>query len=327
MITSFFNPAEYDSKKRNFDQFIGPIRDGGLNWMLAECAFGDAPFCFEASLKVFRVRSRSVLWQKERLLNHVVRQLPASCTKIAWVDADVLFTNPDWAVETSLALEQFPLVQPYSEVIRLPPRTRVYRGEGRVWPSFAARRSENPSSLYAGKFDAHGHTGFAWAARRELLLEPGLYDACIAGGGDHFMAHAAAGDWSTTCALRVTGGRSALYRHASGWARRWHSAVQREIGWVDGTLLHLWHGDFEHRQYNLRGHELTELGFDPARDLRIGKNGCWEWATHDPALRQWAVDYFAARHEDGAASRERISAASPASATSQPRRRARMPSR
>ena len=150
-----------------------------------------------------------------------------------------------------------------------------------------------------GKFDAHGHTGFAWAARRELLLDTGLYDACIAGGGDHLLAHAACGDWSTTCALRVTGGRTPLQRHASVWAERWHAAVQRRVGYVSGALLHLWHGDYQHRQYNARGHELAMLGFDPEIDLRIGANGCWEWASDNQALHRWALDYFEARFEDG----------------------------
>ena len=36
----------------------------------------------------------------------------------------------------------------------------------------------------------HGHTGFAWAARRSVLDKHGLYDCQILGNGDFVMGHA-----------------------------------------------------------------------------------------------------------------------------------------
>ena len=39
-------------------------------------------------------------------------------------------------------------------------------------------------------FDIHGHTGFAWGARREVLDQVPLFDRAIVGTADHIIAHA-----------------------------------------------------------------------------------------------------------------------------------------
>ena len=59
------------------------------------------------------------MWQKERLLNLVFAQLPERCTKVEWLDADVLFESAAWAVDTSRALDAHPVVQPFDTAVRL----------------------------------------------------------------------------------------------------------------------------------------------------------------------------------------------------------------
>src|SRR4029079_13310383 len=105
---------------------------------VVECAFGDAPFELPESAAVLRVRARDVMWQKERLLNLAVAALPAACTKVAWIDADILFAEPNWAAETSRRLDDFPIVQPFDRVVRLPRGATAFTGAGDAWPGFAA---------------------------------------------------------------------------------------------------------------------------------------------------------------------------------------------
>lgn len=308
VISSFFNPSGYETKPRNLEAFIQPIERGGLGWLLIECAFGSDPFVLPPGPNIVHRRAASVLWQKERLLNLLIDQLPDRYTKVAWVDADILFANPDWAVETSALLDDYELVQPYEYVVRLPegvcqspgsilfsPTSGKYIGENRHWPGFAAAQVDGGADIG----NAHGHPGFAWAARRELLSRRTLYDRCIAGGGDHFLVHASVGDWCSSCATNATGGVTPLLADASVWAEAWYGDIGGRIAFVPGVILHLWHGQYERRQYNLRGFELSSLGFDPRTDLRISDNGCWEWAADKPELQRWAVQYFDQRLEDG----------------------------
>lgn len=299
VVTSYFNPTGYRTKRRNFERFSDRLRASRLRWLAVECAFGAAPFVLPPSPHVVHVRARDIMWQKERLLNVAIARLPPQCTKVAWLDADVLFADPGWAVRTASLLERYPVVQPFKWVIRLPRGFPFYLGLGRWWKSFAAVYAGNPSVLRAGKFDRHGHTGFGWAARRELLGRHGLYDACIAGSGDHMMAHAMAEDWTSACIDRILGDDSRHRDYFRGWAEPLAREVDGRIGYVSGTLLHLWHGRMADRKYVDRNRDLLDFGFDPVRDLRVGAGGCWEWNSARPELHAWAADYFARRKEDG----------------------------
>jgi hypothetical protein len=299
VISSFFNPNGYKTKLRNYERFIEVIARSGLNWLVVECAFGDAPFVLPGSPSIIRTRSCHVMWQKERLLNLALSRLPSDCSKVAWLDCDVLFENPDWAVGASRTLDYCPVVQLFETAIRLPRNHSFYDGEGDAWRSFASVYGERPNQLLKGDFASHGHSGFAWAARRDVLHEHGLYDACISGSGDHMMAHGFCGDWESSCIDRILGNNNPHRRHFSQWCKRTYKNVRARVGCVSGALLHLWHGDIDNRRYVTRNRELAALGFDPYHDIRTNGAGCWEWARQRPALQKWAERYYAGRKEDG----------------------------
>lgn len=299
LVTSYFNSHGYRTKRENYDRFRERIDGSGLNLLTVECAFGGAPFELPASPAVLRVAARDVMWQKERLLNVAVATLPPACRKVAWLDGDILFERPDWAVATARLLDDFPVVQLFDQAIRLPRGHDAYHGDGDVWPGFAAVVRRAPHRMTKGDFAAHGHTGFGWAARRDYLERHGLYDACIAGSGDHMMAHAVCGDWTSACVQRIIGPNHRHRDYFAAWARRQYADVRARVGCVPGAVLHLWHGETADRRYVLRNQELAAFGFDPAADVRVGPTGAWEWASRKPQLHAWARAYFGHRREDG----------------------------
>jgi hypothetical protein len=299
IISSFFNANGYRTKLQNYERFIRTIDLSGLNWLVVECAFGDMPFALPESPSLIRVTTRDIMWQKERLLNIALSRLPPDCAKVAWLDCDVLFENSEWAVQASRMLDTYPVVQLFDKVIRLPRGHAAFSGEGDAWDSFASVYRDQPNRLLVGDFASHGHSGFGWAARREVLLEHGLYDACISGSGDHMMAHAFCGDWESPCIDRILGENNPHREHFSNWCRRVYKNVRARVGCVAGTLLHLWHGDIGNRRYVMRNRELAALDFNPYRDIQTNSEGCWAWASDNPALHRWAEGYYAGRKEDG----------------------------
>ncbi|HXQ20877.1 MAG TPA: hypothetical protein VN812_04340 [Candidatus Acidoferrales bacterium] len=301
LVTAYFNPLGYHTRRRNYERFRDVIARSGLQLLTIECAIGRGAFALPPSADVLRVRARHLLWQKERLLNLAIAQLPARCTKVAWLDCDVVFENPQWAVETSRALERHWVVQPYTMAVRLPQDADRHRDAERVNRAFASIYPEAPQHLGEGDYDKHGDTGLAWAARREALARCQLYDACIVGGGDHVMAHAMCGDWVSPCIDRLLGAHSTRREHFVRWAKNVWTCVGGNVGCVPGAALHLWHGERSNRRYRLRHGELKRFGFDPETDVRIGRTGCLEWASHKPALHRWVKEYFRSREEDGAA--------------------------
>ena len=299
VIASYFNSNGFETKLKNYELFADSLRRSCIPYLIVECVFPGQSFTLPASPNVIRTHAGAVMWQKERLLNIAVSRLPPECTKVAWLDCDVLFENPRWAVEASSLLDTVPVVQLFEHVIRLPKGFTSYEGNGEIWEGFASVCQRRPNLLLSGDFSRHGHTGFAWAARRAVLATHGLYDACISGSGDHMMAHAFCGDWESKCIDRILGDNTRHRDHFAAWSKRLYADVRAQVRAVPGVLLHLWHGETSNRRYVLRNQELAGFRFDPYTDIRLGAGGCWEWSGGKEELRQWAISYYASRSEDG----------------------------
>jgi len=298
LISCYYNPYGYLSKKKNYELFINSIENAGLNYLVVECAFGDQPFNLPRSKNVLRAKAPDVLWQKERLLNLAVAKLPEKCKKVVWIDCDVLFENPDWAKETVRLLNDMAVVQPFKEAIRLPKDSLHYTGDGERYPGFAYAYTQNPEGVLGGRFEGHGHTGFAWATHRRLLKEYGLYDVCLSGNADHLMAHSFVGHWDSGCTHNLIGRNSAYYNHYANWSEKIYKDVKAKVNYVEGVLLHLWHGDTADRNYTGNQRALESFNFNPATDIVLTPNGCWKWNHNNIEFKKWAKEFFPLRKED-----------------------------
>jgi hypothetical protein len=299
VITTYFNPCGYASRRRNYDLFMDGMRKDGVKCVTIECAFGDEPFELPNSLDVIKVRSKTLLWQKERLLNLAASWLPASCKYVAWLDCDILFDNVNWASDLVGVLEQYKVAQVFETCIRLE-KGDVEGEKPDTSVSFATMMNRDPSVMNVERYDAHGHTGYGWAMRREIFDEVGLYESAISGSSDHFMSHAIYGDYNF-CITNALKHDQRQIDHLKAWGKKFHAMVQGSLGVVPGRIRHLWHGDAVDRRYFLRMHEITDLGFDPWTDLHVepGKPLEWVEGLQKPELKEYFVNYFKSRREDG----------------------------
>lgn len=301
VVTSYFNPCRYRSRRENFDRFLKGMELAGANVLTVELAFGEEPFELPEGPGVLRKRGASVLWHKERLLNLAAAELPAECTKVAWLDNDILFDDPRWLERTATALDTHMVVQPFNSCNWLARGETGYPASGGTYESFAHCFVRTPNLARASKYVQHGHTGFAWAARRELFETCGLYEAGASGGGDHLMAHAFAGGMiHSPCLKAMVGQGTPFANHYWKWAVKARDLVDGRISYVPGSVLHLWHGELANRGYATRDRELRALGYDPERHLATGETGLLEWSEDAPAeLRAWVKENFERRQEDG----------------------------
>jgi len=297
VITTYYNPCKYKSRLKNYDIFERSLREAGIPLLTVECSFNDEPE-LKGRPSVINVNSDNVMWQKERLLNLAASWLPPSAKYVAWIDCDVLFDNESWAVDTVKLLQTHQVAQLFETANRL-----GEDGEPTDPPdisrSFASVTVPDPKTALSHKrYDAHGHTGYAWAMRRELFDEVGLYEAAVSGSADHFMAHAIYNDYCF-CIENALKRDPKQIKHLREWGETFYEKVQGSLACVPGELKHLWHGELEHRRYFLRMHEITDLGFDPYTDLLSEPGRPLAWRTHKPELHQYFVNYFKSRREDG----------------------------
>ena len=303
-VTTFFNPHGYANKKQNYDRFRAGLADVGLRLLTVELVFDDRePELGPADAEsLVRVRDGDWLWQKERLLNIAFRRLPASCDKVVWLDGDVLFSSGDWPKRTAAALERWVMVQPFALSVRLEPdETRVDvddlpvgSAEHEVLHGIAYGVSRKGYESLSG-YLTHGHSGYAWAGRRDVLERHGLYDANILGNADLNIAHAMFGGRRY---LRTDRFSEKASNHLKRWADRFYEDVRGSVGYVDGVLYHLWHGSKQDRLYDRRLRVLIDNDFDPEADLTCDEGGAYRWSSDKPTLHAWCRDYFALRRED-----------------------------
>lgn len=299
VITSYYNPCGYKTRRDNYDIFVGAMRRSGIQCLTVECAFGDEPFELPETPDTIQVRSKTLLWQKERLLNLAASWLPRHYKYVAWIDCDVIFTNLDWAQDTTRLLETHAVVQLFETCRRLDSKNEPGNTPDEV-TSFAAIAPQNPHLLSCGRFDRHGHTGYGWAMRREIFNQVGLYEYAIVGTADHYMAHAIYNEYGF-CIQYATKRNACHIRHLREWGKRFYALAGNSLAATPGTILHLWHGNLMNRRYGVRTQEISDLGYDPYADIIAapGRPLHWHPDINKPALVKYFADYFRSRREDG----------------------------
>ncbi len=300
IISCYFNPQGSAPRKQAFDTFYESIKH--LNHRIVECVIGnDKPQIYtEDNENITLVRTKNLLWHKEALLNGIIKNLPDQFKYVFWVDADVIFTNLNWVIEGVQELQHNRIVQPFEYCVHLDEHetapcfdvdcakyhaTTPSLKHPALWRSFASCHSINISSN--SNYDIHGHVGFAWGARKQVLLQCPLYDKALIGGADHIIAHAAAGHIPHSCITKsFTEDIDAVLK----WSREFSSIIFGQLGYVKGDLYHLWHGEVSKRDYFNRVKQMTPLA---KKINRKDDNGLYE--TDDLATQNLFYNYFTNR--------------------------------
>ena len=302
-ITSYFNPLAYRSRYANYRVFRERL---GVPLLAVELAFGPDFELDEGDADILiQLRGGDVLWHKERLLNIALDALPAECTKVAWIDCDLLFDADDWSERAGYLLDRFPAVQLFSRVHYLPPEATLdVLRDNPMETCLISVASAIGSGLDARTcFDeanerVHGRNmpGLAWAARREVLERHRFYDACVIGGGDRAISSAFYGCFDHPIRRHSMSERQAA--HYLAWAKPVYDAVRAATSFVEGELFHLWHGPLKNRRWYGRYQPMPSFLFDPFEDIALTENGLWRWNSHKPDLHAYVREHFALRRED-----------------------------
>jgi hypothetical protein len=304
VVTVISNPVRYKSRLELYRKFEKHMGCSGAKLWTVETAFGDRPFEVTETGDPQDVQFRSFdeIWHKENMINLALSRLPRDWEYVAWVDADVLFQNPNWVSETVHQLQHYMVVQLFGDAVDLGPRgepVQLHRGfvKGYFEEGFKCPNMKRPQhAYYGGPSGSFAHPGYAWAARREALEHlGGLIDWAILGSGDHHMAMGLIGEIVKTFPSQM---HSRYAQKMLRWQERALKYLHRDIGFVDGTLTHFWHGKKKDRKYRDRWDILTKNNFDPDVDLKRDSQGLYCWTDNNYRLRDEVRAYFRQRNED-----------------------------
>lgn len=300
LVTMLSNPIRFASRYRLYRDFIKSVTEDGFTPITVEVAFGDRAFSVTErdNPSHLQLRTNHEIWHKENALNlgvEYLSQVYPDWQYVAFVDADVDFARRDIVPETIHQLQHHPVVQMFSKAHDLGPGEEVIQSHTGF--AFCYRSNMELAEPYA---TPAWHPGFAWAFRREALDHlGGLLDTGILGSGDRYMALSMIGQAMFN---EHPGMHPNYLRDVARWESRAEKYVRRNIGFVQGSLWHHWHGKKSSRGYRDRWKILNELQYDPDADLKRDAQGLYQLVDHGDLrsiqLRNRIQAYFRARNED-----------------------------
>jgi len=295
VIAVFFNPAGFTSLLRNYYIFKEYLtRHSNIELLTIELSF-NGKFQIEGE-NVHRLTSNSVMWQKERLINYGISQLPADAKYFAWLDCDIIFLHQDWVNMVLDELQRSDIIQPFK---------RVYfgtNGETEFTPFFKFQQSvfwqyrihKNWLERRQNKNLGFAAPGFAYCAKVSLFKDLGLYDKCITGSGDSAL-------------VDVLLDSDSIHAHSSYFTSAMKEDLTKyreklldrnpKVGYIPIDLMHLYHGTIANRNYVVRHEILQDNNFNPNTDIKL-ENNVFEWNTPKHDLHERLNRYFFDRKED-----------------------------
>ena len=243
--------------------------DADLN--IVEAIYGDSKPILHHSK---RTAVTAVLWQKEKMLNRLIKKNWDYFDGIFWVDCDVIPLGDDFVDQCGKALLENDVAQGFKHGYRLT------KAETAVM-ELSSGTAKLDGCAYSGLAD-DSDKGLIWGARTDWLKE--------VGGGDYFLIEALKGN---VVAINEAMGETHA-RYVSRVAN-----TKPKVGYVDGEVAHLYHGEEGNRRYETRYDIAVRHDFDPFIDLKESPSGdSWEWATRRPEFHREVYDYFMGRKED-----------------------------
>jgi len=230
------------------------------------------------------------LWHKENMINLGVKYLlPKDYKAFAWIDADVEFESPSWAMDTLKILNGCKdIVQLWSHSIDMS-RDEMNLN---IFNSFGYRNVKD--KRFVTNFQDFWHPGFAWAMTRTAYEKMGgLYDKSIVGSGDSIMSHSLINKvhiWQNPK-------YSDDYNMSMDEYQKKVSGLR--LGYVPGVIRHYYHGSKKNRRYVQREEMIISHEFSPIKHITYDEIGIIIPTSEcPPQLLIDMLNYFIERKED-----------------------------
>ena len=289
VVLPYFNFCGFKRRRELFIQFVERYtKTPGLRLVVVE-AMGPAPLGRLSVHEHIRLTSDSRVWLKENLINTGVKSLPNDWKYVAWIDADLEFLNSNWVQDTIKELQDADMVQMWHTAVNLGTHEEALKidksfaymfvGSGTPW---------TPSDKYG-----FWHPGYAWACTRAAFQKMGgLPDWAILGSGDRHLAMSLAGLGQTSCP-------GTIHENYKMMLKLYEKSLKNfKVSWVDGTIIHFWHGSFADRRYKERWDILIKNAFDPFEDIGYTDEGIVQLTEKGRRFEKFLDDYFIGRKED-----------------------------
>jgi hypothetical protein len=290
VIMVISNPCQFASRFILAKEFIYRMkRESNVILYIVEMTYGDQKYHLTSSTnpKHLQINAVHPLWHKENMVNMGVRLLPSNWKAFAWIDADVEFENPSFALDTLKVLNGCcDVVQLFSHCLDM----NKQEGTMNTWSGFGYNHCKNKE--YKNKGKDLWHPGYAWAITRKAYQKMGgLYECSILGSGDHNMAFSFIGHGLKSLNERVT----PEYKNS---ILKFQNKTSVRLGYVPGVIRHYYHGTKQNRKYSERWTILVKHNYNPESHIKADGGVIVPTDTFPVGLLEDILNYFKERNED-----------------------------
>ena len=293
VVAVISNPALFATRYILAKQFLHRMyQDLHVVVYVVELAYGQQPFYITdpKNPRHLQLRTELPLWHKENMVNVGIRRLlPDNWKAAAWIDMDVEFENPTWALDTLKILNGYKdLVQVFSHCVDMDKDQSVMQ----IFNGFGYQYDKKqPYSKNSVNF---WHPGYGWAITRKAYERiGGLYEYAILGAGDNIMSLASLKRGQNGINSESTDGykKSVFY---------YESKIKMlRIGYIPGIIRHHYHGKKKDRKYGERWRILVDHLYDPLAHMTHDSNGSLiPTKSCPPEILRKIREYFYQRNED-----------------------------
>jgi hypothetical protein len=263
-----FNPAKTKKIIANYFAIMKELKDYPT-FTLELVYEGRTPEIPEA----FHITGNSILFGKENLCRILETKIPSKYKKLAFIDADIIFSDSSWYSKTSKLLDTHDVVQLFEECHWL---DSTNKNITLTRKSVLFMKETEYTSTY--------HPGFAWAMRRDWYNKVGFFDYAISGSGDTLTSAA----WLDKPFVKTFKSlpHPLVYEYC-----KFNSKPKPRITYLENiSVKHLYHGSKENRKYVDR-HQMLNVKEDIKQLIMKNKEGLFEWIDPDPPYLLIAPPY------------------------------------
>jgi hypothetical protein len=295
IILAYYSPCNFKLPRANLLKVVNQFVAAEYPVVVVEAVMPGADPLTELPPQVIHKQIQAsvinTLFLKENLYNIGAELLDK--LKLVFIDADLEFSRPDWLIATSDLLEEYDVVQPFSNAVWRD-RDNLTHLIDRRCAAYCTINGDHPHGDFY-------HPGFSWAFRREFFDAIGGWyenhptgsgDTCFWFALDDRMPRMSAIDYWQNCNnLFATTNTFSAYRNRV-------LSYQPRLSYLkNNAALHLWHGTREKRQYLSRNIDYLPPLVNNDYPVKRGPNGLMAWLDEKDAVK--CLQYFQSREEDG----------------------------
>jgi hypothetical protein len=279
ILLVIFNPSMSKRIIMNYLYTVEQFYLQGLPTYTLELVYEGRKPELTSNPNVFHIKSNSYMFHKENMIRILEKRIPQKYQKLLFVDADIVWKQPNWYDQISRTLDYYDVVQPF---------------ETGHWLDLTYRKKETSRDtvlfMWKDKWDHTLHPGFSWAMRRDWYKANGFFDYALSGSGDTLSAS----HWLNK---KFPKGFKSLPLALKSIYAEFCKKPRPQLGYCKGLeVFHLYHGGRANRQYVDR-HKILDVEQDILDLTHINADGLIEW--NDPEYwNPQFLKYFISRDDD-----------------------------